>query len=39
MDKKLNMEKAIENLNFLLLNGFALSVGADIWDTLSLITW
>ena len=38
MVKKLNVEKATENLNFLLLNGFALNVGADIRDTVSLIT-
>ena len=30
MVKKMNVEKEIENLNFLLLNGFALNVGADI---------
>ena len=30
MVKKLNVEKAIENLNFLLPNCFALNVGADI---------
>ena len=30
MVKKFNVEKAIENLNFSLLNGSALNVGADI---------
>ena len=30
MAKKLNVETAIENFNFLLLNGFVLNIGADI---------